>query len=170
VKQPLSPRSLSITKTPRHNFLRTTAATGAAAFAGTWLVPGRASGANERIVLGGIGVGNQGSGLVRGFRGSCDVAAISDVYLPRAEKFAKSVGAQDVYQDYRKLLERKDVDAVVVAVPHHWHALISIHAAQAGKDIYCEKPRQAVPQRVRAAGGGVGRYFSRPWRSRCSRR
>lgn len=97
-------------------------------------------GANDRIVLGGIGVGNQGSGLVRAFSRSCDVAAIADVYLPRAEEVARSVGARHVYQDYRELLERQDIDAVIVATPIHWHALNCIHAAQAGKDIYCEKP------------------------------
>ncbi len=124
----------------RRGFLRTGVATGAAAVAVPHLFPARAVGANDRIVLGGIGVGNQGSGLVRGMARSCSVAAIADVYLPRAEALAKSVGAQHAYQDYRKLLERDDIDAVVVATPIHWHALCCIHAAQAAKDIYCEKP------------------------------
>ena len=91
-------------------------------------------------MLGGIGVGNQGSGNVRSLSRSCDIAAITDVYLPRAESFAKSVGAKHVYQDYRKLLEHRDIDAVVICTPHHWHAPCCIHAAQAGKDIFCEKP------------------------------
>lgn len=103
-------------------------------------VPSRAFGANERIVIGGIGVGSQGSSLVRSFAKLGQMAAISDVYLPRAEEVAKAVGASSVHQDYRGLLDRKDIDAVIVATPHHWHALCCIHAAQAGKDIYCEKP------------------------------
>ncbi len=115
-------------------------ATGAAAFGAPYLLPARAAGANDRIVLGSIGVGNMGKSLVRAFSRSCSIAAISDVYLPRAEEVAKSVGAKHVYPDYRKLLERDDIDAVIVATPHGWHALNCIHAAQAGKDIYCEKP------------------------------
>jgi predicted dehydrogenase len=78
--------------------------------------------------------------LAGGFARRARIAAIADVYLPRAHKVAESVGAEHVYHDYRELLQRKDIDAVVVATPHRWHALNCIHAAQAGKDIYCEKP------------------------------
>lgn len=127
-------------QTNRREFLRTGAAAGWAAATLPWLIPARALGANDRVVLGGIGVGNMGSELARGFSRTCAIAAIADVYLPRAEKMAQSVGAPHVYQDYRHLLERKDIDAVIVATPHGWHALNCIHAAQAGKDIYCEKP------------------------------
>ena len=129
---------------PRRTLLQSGLTTGlaAAVASGTapLFIPGRTFGANERIVIGGIGVGNQGSGLVRSFAKRASVAAISDVYLPRAEKLAGEVGAGSVHQDYRALLDRKDIDAVIVATPHHWHALCCIHAAQAGKDIYCEKP------------------------------
>ncbi len=126
-------------KTTRRDFLRASATAGVAA-AAPYLLPSRATGANDRIVLGGIGVGNQGGSLVRAFSRSCSIAAISDVYVPRAEEVAKSVGAKHVYPDYRKLLEHDDIDAVIIATPHGWHALNCIHAAQAGKDIYCEKP------------------------------
>ena len=129
---------------PRRTLLRSGLTTGlaAAVASGTApvFIPGRAFGANERIVIGGIGVGNQGSGLVSSFAKRASVAAISDVSLPRAEEVAGKVGAGSVHQDYRALLDRKDIDAVIVATPHHWHALCCIHAAQAGKDIYCEKP------------------------------
>jgi predicted dehydrogenase len=124
----------------RRGFLRTSAATGLAAVAAPCFIPSRAMGANDRIVLGGIGVGNQGGSLVRSFSRQCPIAAIADVYLPRAREVAAAVGAKDAYQDYRQLLERKDIDAVIVATPLRWHALNCIHAAQAGKDIYCEKP------------------------------
>jgi len=127
-------------KTTRREFVSAGLAGAAATVASPWLVPASAFGANDRIVIGGIGVGNQGSGNMRGLKNSCSIAAIADVYLPRAEAFAKSVGAKHVYQDYRKLLEHDDIDAVVVCTPHHWHALCCIHAAQAGKDIFCEKP------------------------------
>ena len=128
----------------RRTLLRSGLSTGlgAAVAAGTapLFIPARAFGANERIVIGGIGVGNQGSGLVSSFAKRVSVAAISDVYLPRAEEVAGKFGAGSVHQDYRAMLDRKDIDAVIVATPHHWHALCCIHAAQAGKDIYCEKP------------------------------
>ena len=99
-------------------------------------------GANDRIVLGAIGVGRMGSGLLPAFakKPGCTVGAVSDVYLPRAQEVAAKNRVALVFQDYRALLERGDVDAVVIATPHTWHALHSIHAAQAGKDIYCEKP------------------------------
>jgi len=109
-------------RTNRRDFMRAGFATGAAAFAAPLLVPASAFGANDRIVIGGIGVGNQGNGNMRALRGSCSIAAIADVYLPRAEAFAKSVGAQHAYQDYRKLLEHDDIDAVVICTPHHSNA------------------------------------------------
>ena len=103
-------------------------------------IPARAFGANDRIVIGGIGVGKQGSGLVRSFAKLGQMGAISDVYLPRAEHIAKEVGADSVHQDYRGLLDRKDIDAVIVATPHHWHVKIAIEALQAGKHVFCQKP------------------------------
>ena len=106
-------------------------------------------GANDRLVFGVIGVGNMGTGHVQNFSKRGSIAAIADAYLPHAEENAKWLADNDrvgkgntveVVQDYRKLLERDDIDAVIIASPQHWHALQSIHAAQAGKDIYCEKP------------------------------
>jgi len=128
------------TKLTRRRFTRTTLAAGLGAVVSPSIIPARAFGANDRIVFGSIGVGNRGSGLAKDFARRGELAAIADVYLPRAESVAKAVGAKRVYQDYRKLLEQADIDAVVIATPHRWHAIHCVHAAQAGKDIYCEKP------------------------------
>lgn len=95
-------------------------------------------GANDRIGVAYIGCGRRGQQLLR-IPKEGRFVAFADVYLSRAEELAKKYEAR-AYQDYRKLLEEKDVDAVVVATPDHWHVLPSIHACQAGKDIYCEKP------------------------------
>jgi predicted dehydrogenase len=99
--------------------------------------------ASETIRLGFIGTGGMGTGLLNIFKKFKDVqiAAIADVYEPHARKAADLSGQKpDVYSDFRKLLDRRDIDAVVVATPDHWHAHASIMAMQAGKDIYCEKP------------------------------
>ncbi len=105
--------------------------------------PAKAVGANDQIVLGFIGVGGMGSGLLDIFRKFPDVqvAAVCDVYEPHRLK-AKSLtdGKADAYDDFRRVLDRKDIDAVVVATPDHWHAIPTILACQAGKDVYCEKP------------------------------
>jgi predicted dehydrogenase len=102
-------------------------------------------GANERIRVGCVGVKNQGSGNLKRFRGAgCDIVAVcdvdSDVRAAAAEIVTDEGRPCDQYGDYRALLERNDIDAVVVTTPDHWHALITIHACQAGKDVYCEKP------------------------------
>jgi len=125
----------------RRSFLKASAA----AFAAPYIVPASCFGANERITVGMIGVRNQGTGNLKHFLGiGCNVAGICDVDAEVRAKAMPIVAAKDQkaeeYEDYRKMLERKDLDAVVVTVPDHWHALITIHACQAGKDVYCEKP------------------------------
>ena len=98
---------------------------------------------NEAIVLGFIGVGGMGSGLLNIFKEFPDVrvAAVCDVYEPHALRAKQAAGGSpEVYKDFREVLDRKDIDAVVVATPDHWHAIPSIMACQAGKDVYCEKP------------------------------
>ena len=128
----------------RRKFLQQGAAAAAGAVtlpyfvaAGALAGPGR-RGANDRIGVGYVGVGRRARQLMKLPEDGRLVAA-SDVYLKRAEEIAAKHDAT-AYQDYRKMLESKDVDAVIVATPDHWHALPSIHACQAGKDVYCEKP------------------------------
>ncbi|MFO7905864.1 MAG: Gfo/Idh/MocA family oxidoreductase [Pirellulaceae bacterium] len=125
----------------RRSFLKQTAIVGGVVGAAPMILPHNAFGANDRIVVGSIGVGKMGSGQLKKLhkRSGVVIGAVADVYLPRAQQRAEMVNA-DAYQDYRKLLERDDIDGVVIATPLHWHALNCIHAAQAGKDIYCQKP------------------------------
>ena len=111
-------------------------------------------GANERIRFGVIGCGGMGTGhlhslMKRSEEDNLKVVAVSDVYQRRLSQ-AKSICQGIGYIDYRKLLERKDVDAVLIATPDHWHAKISIEAMEAGKDVYVEKPMtHTVEQAIR---------------------
>ena len=108
----------------------------------------RATPAADKVVLGWIGVGGRGAQLCEGFlsRSDCRVAWMADVDLPRAEAVATKVAqkqsgaAPKAVQDFRTVLDQKEVDAVIVATPDHWHALATIMACQAGKDVYVEKP------------------------------
>ncbi|MDN3203990.1 Gfo/Idh/MocA family protein [Algoriphagus sediminis] len=108
--------------------------------------------AGEKVRLGFIGVGRQAMGLLRNFMQNpqVEVLAGADVYEIKRERFAirtkelyKERGQEasvKLYSDYRELLENPEIDAVVIATPDHWHALMAIHACEAGKDIYLEKP------------------------------
>ena len=111
--------------------------------------------ANDRIALGFIGVGKMNSGHLGHFLGQKDVQvlAVCDVDKTRREaakttvekKYAEQIKSGQykgcaAYNDFRELLGRKDIDAVVIATPDHWHAIPAIEACQAGKDVYCEKP------------------------------
>jgi predicted dehydrogenase len=126
----------------RRSFLQTSTAVAASALAIPYFAPQRAFGANERVITGHIGLGGQGRGNLNAF--ISNAAAVCDVDKNNAAKAAKMVEDKgnkcEVYGDYRKMLERKDIDAVVISTPDHWHALPTIHACEAGKDVYCEKP------------------------------
>jgi predicted dehydrogenase len=103
----------------------------------------RVSGANDRIRMGLIGSGGRGREDWGTFLKQPDVepAAVCDVYDPFREKgIAMAEGRARSFKDFRQLLDQKDIDSVIVATPDHWHALITIAACEAGKDIYCEKP------------------------------
>ena len=137
----------------RRRFL-TTAATGLAGF---WILPSFTIGGvrvapSDRVVMGFVGVGQQGCSDFRSFS-SCpgvQVAACCDVDSIKRERFRRYVTAWqkeqgvaercDTYEEYERMLERKDIDAIAIATPDHWHALVAIHSLQAGKDVFLQKP------------------------------
>ncbi len=123
----------------RRDFLKGSAA----AAVGLALAPARALGANDRIVAGFIGTGRQGQGNLRSFlkQPNAEVGAVCDVYDPNLEKAAAIAGERAVkLKDFRRVLDRKEIDVVVVSTPDHWHAYQTVAACQAGKDVYVEKP------------------------------
>jgi predicted dehydrogenase len=133
--------------TTRREFLHTSAAV-----SGALLVPGffvaPSSGAStvlapsERARLGAIGVGGRGSAIAGQARRHGDIVAIADVDRTHAERGNSKLagGKGKIYEDYRKLLDHKDIDVVTIGTPDHWHTRICVDALRAGKDIYCEKP------------------------------
>ncbi len=146
------------TNVTRREFVKTSAA-GLAALGLPVVNP--VLGANDRIRMGFIGIGNRGSQLLELFMGNADVqvAALCDVYEPYLQRdrskvdpqFFKEIsqvpkmgeaftGKVERYGDFRRLLDNKDIDAVCIATPDHWHAIQMIAAVDAGKDVYVEKP------------------------------
>jgi predicted dehydrogenase len=156
----------------RRRFLKTTGGLLLGAGASGWIYPrhARAASPNEKIVIAHIGVGGMGNGHVTAFAGMADVevAAICDVdetrrlaTLKRLKERKPGCRAEPV-ADFRRVLERSDIDAITTATPDHWHALVSILAMQSGKDVYCEKPftHNFVEARaVAAASHRYGRVF-----------
>jgi predicted dehydrogenase len=132
---------------PRRDFLRTAAAGAAGVVAAPYLIPSGVlaadgkPGANERIAVGAIGVGGRATLLLEQLPESARIVALCDCNLPRAEKFkADHKGNWPLYQHYQQILDRKDIDAVVVGTGEFQRVRPCIHACQAGKDIYAEKP------------------------------
>ncbi len=137
----------------RRRFLRTAAQVGAVALA-PQVIPGTALGKDntvapsERITVGGIGIGNRGTYDLSCFLPQPDVqfVAVCDIKAARREAIKsmvdKKYGNNDcaTYRDFRDLLARDDIDAVLIATGPNWHATAAIYAARAGKDMYCEKP------------------------------
>lgn len=120
-----------------------TAVLGLAASKSTASSAEKVVGANDRIRLGVIGVANRGGQLINAFMKHADmeIVALCDVdKRTLAKAKARCGGNQDTYGDFRKLIERNDIDAVIVATPDHWHAIQTIDACNAGKDVYVEKP------------------------------
>ncbi len=132
----------------------------------------RITGANEKIRVGFIGVGNRGTQLLKTFMQmrDCEIAALCDVYEPYITRDRSKVDPRytrdrpgqipqmgevfpnkvERYSDYHALLDNKSIDAVCIATPDHWHALQTIHSVQAGKDVYLEKPVSKTVEEGRA--------------------
>ena len=172
----------------RRQFLRRASTMIGAAAVAPAFVPASALGLHgtvppsERIKMGFIGVGGQGSGhllggawtyVAGGYAGRKDVQvlAVCDVWRDRRERAAQKVNenyaqvfgkanyrACEAYTDFRQVLDRPDIDAVLIATPAHWHATMAIMAAEAGKDIYCEKPTAVTIQESQAMLAAVRRY------------
>lgn len=108
--------------------------------------------ASERVTLGHIGTGGQGGFLFRMFQAckGCQSVAVADCYSDRREAYARMCNGK-AYRDFRELLARKDIDAVVVATPDHWHVPVALAAARAGKDTYVEKPLGVTVEECLAA-------------------
>jgi len=133
----------------RRGFLKSvsaiTAATPLMAKTGTKMTGGRVLGANDRINIGVLGVGGRGEYDARAFHqygeknNACQIVAVCDVYEKRKRKAAELYKVPG-FLDYREVLAKPEVDAVVVATPDHWHAKMALDAMDKGKDVYLEKP------------------------------
>jgi predicted dehydrogenase len=121
----------------RRTFFKTSAATTAAA-----PFVGNVQGANDRLTVAQIGCGGRGRYEVSicTRHPKFEVAAVCDVFQPLVDKTKSEFNIKDGYSDFRRVLERNDIDAVFVSTPDHWHPLIAVEACKAGKDVYCEKP------------------------------
>lgn len=145
----------------RRDFLKTAAASSAtAALAGA--IPSTVLGANDRISVGIIGVGGKGMDHLRWLQRNAKqenvrIAAVCDVYQRRINRAAAQAECEG-FMDYRRLLERKDIDAVFVVTPDHWHSRISIDAMEAGKHVYCEKPLTLTIEQALEVRDAVRRY------------
>jgi predicted dehydrogenase len=133
------------TRLDRRSFAKASAAT-AIGLAATTVPSVRASqvaGANERIRLGFLGVANRGGQLINAFmtHDDIEIVALCDVDQRPLAKARQRVGGQvETYSDFRRVIDRKDIDAIIIATPDHWHAVQTVTACDAGKDVYVEKP------------------------------
>jgi predicted dehydrogenase len=135
----------------RRRFIQSTVA-GAAGLAAMPLLQGFSAGANDTVRIGVIGLGQQANNLISSFIRipGVQIIAGADVYGIKRQRFEQKVkefnqlknikGEVVTYKDYRAILDRKDIDAVIIATPDHWHALIALDSCDAGMDIYQEKP------------------------------
>lgn len=149
-------------KPNRREFLGAIAGAAVTFAAGGPYVAGAPSSPHEMVNLALIGCGGRGRALMREFRGVPGVrmVAVCDVNEPRMLQARQEAGGEKVrtYHDYRKLLEDKDIDAVIVATNDHWHVLPTIHACQVGKDVYVEKPLGTSIGEGRAAVEAARKY------------
>src|SRR6202451_115519 len=148
----------------RRRFLATAAQATAGALTAPLFLSSRATAArrtsaNERITVGAIGVGGRASLLLQQLPEGAEIVALCDCNVPRAEAFKEKKRARwPVYPEYRRVLDRKDIDAVIVATGEFQRVLPCIHACQAGKDVYAEKPLTLYVREGRALVNAVRRY------------
>jgi predicted dehydrogenase len=163
----------------RRQFLKRATATAALAAAGPTIIPISALGADNkpapsnRITMGFIGVGGQGTydmGNLLGHKEvqgvavcDCDKSASKQAKELIEKRYAAQIKSGlyqgcDTYEHFWELLDRKDIDAVLIATPDHWHAGIAIAAAKAGKDMYCEKPMSLTLREAREMVNAMRRY------------
>lgn len=162
----------------RRNFMRMAAATTVGAAAAPSIIPASAFGADgtvapsNRIPIGLIGMGKMMWSHLRGClsRDEVQVVAICDVETDRlkkcsdlinktySERFGKDYKGVAVHSDFRELVARPDIDAVMIATPTNWHAIQSIEALKAGKDVYCEKPLALTIREAQASAEAAKRY------------
>lgn len=121
----------------------------------------QAPGAADRLRVGVIGCGGMGTGHIRALvkmkdSDNLEVTAVCDVYQKHLDRAVQLTGAAP-YQDYRKLLENKNIDYVLIATPEHWHAQMILDAAAAGKHIYCEKPMAQTCEQARRVVAAISR-------------
>ncbi|HEY2883536.1 MAG TPA: Gfo/Idh/MocA family oxidoreductase [Pirellulales bacterium] len=144
---------MSQSKQTRRQFMQTAAAaTASLAGAATAITPywitssaarAQEQSKNDRHTIGCIGTGDRWTGAIGPqVKKFGDIVAVCDVDKNHVERNGQRVagGKADMYEDYRKVLDRKDIDVVTIVTPDHWHSKIAIEAMQAGKDVYCEKP------------------------------
>jgi predicted dehydrogenase len=128
----------------RRDFMKQAAlSTAGASLAASGLPGGRSVAASDKIRVAVVGTGLEGSSVMAEFlkQPDVDVAAVCDVYKPHLERAVKATaGKAKGSIDFRQILDRQDIDAVLVATPDHWHALQTVLACQSGKDVYTEKP------------------------------
>jgi predicted dehydrogenase len=125
----------------RRDFLAATVGAGACSFSA--LSYGQIAGANNRVRVALIGCGSRGITVARLMREAPDThfVAVCDVYRANADRAKQWAGeGATAYGDFRRALDRQDIDAVLVATPDHWHAIATVLACQAGRDVYVEKP------------------------------
>jgi predicted dehydrogenase len=156
------------TRTTRRRFLQSAGLAAAAPY--LLAAPAAASTdrspANNRIVMGTIGCGDQGTGDMQALMGFAEVqmVAVCDVVQAHRQRAKGLVDRRynntdcAAYTDFRELLARDDIDAVLIGTPDHWHAIITIEACKAGKDVYCEKPESLTVREGRAMVQAVRRY------------
>ena len=150
-------------------FLKTTAGALAASLAPHWFFGSPRARAetyrakNDRPIIGAIGVGGRGTHIAGQARAFGDLVAVCDVDRRHGEAAkARFGGTADIYDDYRRLLDRSDIEAVTIGVPDHWHTTAAITALKAGKDVYCEKPLTLTireGQQIIKVLGQAGRVF-----------